>query len=90
MATYFIGDIQGCFDELMLLLKKINFDHHCDTLYLTGDLIGRGPKALETLEFITAHQSSINTVLGNHDIHFLAISCGIKKAKKSKKSQKVN
>ncbi|NRA82520.1 MAG: symmetrical bis(5'-nucleosyl)-tetraphosphatase [Gammaproteobacteria bacterium] len=83
MATYFIGDIQGCFDELMLLLKKINFDHHCDTLYLTGDLIGRGPKALETLEFITAHQSSINTVLGNHDIHFLAISCGIKKAKKS-------
>ena len=85
MATYFIGDIQGCFDELMLLLKKLNFDHHQDRLYLTGDLIGRGPNALETLDFITRHQASISTVLGNHDLHFLAISCGIKQAKPSDK-----
>lgn len=81
MATYFIGDIQGCFDELMLLLNKLNFDHRHDTLYLTGDLIGRGPDSLATLEFVTQHQNSIKTVLGNHDLHFLAICCGIKEAK---------
>jgi len=81
MASYFIGDIQGCFDEFRLLLAKINFDHDQDTLFLTGDLIGRGPKALETLEYVTAHPNSIKTVLGNHDLHFLAISCGLQLAK---------
>jgi bis(5'-nucleosyl)-tetraphosphatase (symmetrical) len=85
MATYFIGDVQGCFDELSLLLAKINFNHDCDTLYLTGDLIGRGPKALQTLEFLSAHQDSIKTVLGNHDLHFLAIACGIQPAKAADK-----
>jgi bis(5'-nucleosyl)-tetraphosphatase (symmetrical) len=89
MATYFIGDIQGCFDEFMLLLNKVNFNHHCDRLYLTGDLIGRGPDSLATLEYVTQHQDSIKTVLGNHDLHFLAISCGIKQAKPSDKFEQL-
>ncbi len=83
MANYFIGDIQGCFDEFQQLLKKISFCPTNDTLYLSGDLIGRGPKALETLEFVSAHQHCIKTVLGNHDLHFLAIANGIKSAKPS-------
>jgi len=85
MATYFVGDIQGCFDEFKQLLAAINFCGNNDTLYLAGDLIGRGPKSLETLEFIVANQSSIHTVLGNHDLHFLAIANGIKSAKESDK-----
>lgn len=83
MANYFIGDIQGCFDEFQQLLEKIDFNPRQDTLYLTGDLIGRGPKSLETLAFVSSHQDSVQTVLGNHDLHFLAIANGIKKAKPS-------
>lgn len=83
MATYFIGDIQGCFDEFKLLLDKISFSPDTDTLYLAGDLIGRGPKSLETLDYIIQYQDAIHTVLGNHDLHFLAIANGIKSAKPS-------
>lgn len=81
MATYFIGDLQACFDEFNLLLEQLNFNHQRDHLYLVGDLIGRGPQAEETLAFLLAHQASIHPVLGNHDLHFLAIANGIKKAK---------
>jgi len=83
VATYFIGDIQACFDEFILLLQQVNFNHQRDHLYLVGDLIGRGPQALETLEYLIAHQNSIHPVLGNHDLHFLAISYGVKAAKKN-------
>ncbi|NRA61216.1 MAG: symmetrical bis(5'-nucleosyl)-tetraphosphatase [Psychrobium sp.] len=83
MATYFIGDVQGCYDEFLLLLKKIKFDHRRDTLYLAGDMIGRGPKSLEMLSYLVQYQDSIKTVLGNHDLHFLAICSGIKQAKES-------
>ncbi len=83
MATYFIGDVQGCYDEFLLLLKKIKFDHRRDTLYLAGDMIGRGPSSLEMLSYLVQHQNSIKTVLGNHDLHFLAICNGIKQAKDS-------
>ena len=61
MATYFIGDIQACFDEFILLLEQIEFDHQQDHLYLVGDLIGRGPKPKETLDYLIAHQSSIQS-----------------------------
>jgi len=83
MATYFIGDIQGCFDEFELLLQKLAFCPTKDTLYLAGDLIGRGPKSLETLAFVSKHRDIIFPVLGNHDLHFLAIANGIKRAKPS-------
>jgi len=89
VATYFIGDIQACFDEFYLLLKQLNFNHQRDHLYLVGDLIGRGPQAVEVLDFLLAHQTSIHPVLGNHDLHFLAIANGLKTAKASDKFERL-
>ncbi|MDQ7048723.1 MAG: metallophosphoesterase [Enterobacterales bacterium] len=74
MATYAIGDIQGCYQSFRKLLNEINFNPNSDKLLLAGDLINRGPKSLETMDFILTHQSSIQAVLGNHDLHFLAIA----------------
>lgn len=76
MAHYAIGDIQGCFDELTALLGKIGFNHGTDTLWLTGDIVNRGPKSLETLQFCIRHENSVQIVLGNHDLHLLAVGCG--------------
>ena len=71
MPSYVIGDVQGCFDELVLLLDKINFDSNNDELIFAGDLINRGPKSLEVLEFCLDNKKSIEVVLGNHDIYLL-------------------
>ncbi|QEY26567.1 symmetrical bis(5'-nucleosyl)-tetraphosphatase [Neisseria zalophi] len=76
MAHYAIGDVQGCFQELTALLNKIDFNHGKDTLWLTGDIVNRGPQSLETLQFVMQHESSIRTILGNHDLHLLAVSYG--------------
>ncbi|MFQ3208644.1 MAG: bis(5'-nucleosyl)-tetraphosphatase (symmetrical) [Colwellia sp.] len=83
MAIYLVGDIQGCFNELSSLLSKVNFDSKDDTLYLAGDLVARGPDSLDTLRFIKSLGKSAKVVLGNHDLHLLAVHAGIKKAKKS-------
>lgn len=72
MATYAIGDLQGCFDELMDLLELINFNQQTDTLWFTGDLVNRGPQSLECLRFVKEHNHI--TVLGNHDLHLLAVA----------------
>ena len=66
MSTYAIGDLQGCFDPFMRLLEKIQFDEKQDTLWLTGDLVNRGPQSLETLRFIKNLGSHAITILGNH------------------------
>ncbi|MCY7294445.1 symmetrical bis(5'-nucleosyl)-tetraphosphatase [Alteromonas sp. a30] len=79
MSTYVVGDIQGCYLGLMALLEKLQFNPQKDKLYAVGDLIGRGPNALETLDFLYQLGDGFDTVLGNHDLHFLAVYHGIKK-----------
>lgn len=85
MAIYLVGDIQGCFSELTALLQQVNFDGERDTLYIAGDLVARGPDSLATLRFIKSLGSSAKVVLGNHDLHLLAVHAGIKRVKRSDK-----
>jgi len=81
MSLYLVGDVQGCFSELQALLKKVNFDAQQDQLYLAGDIVARGKQSLETLRFVKSLGSSAKMVLGNHDLHLLAIHEKLKKAK---------
>ena len=78
MATYAIGDIQGCYDELIILLDKIKFQSEQDQLLICGDIINRGPKSLETIEFLYSIKKNCHITLGNHDLHFLAVAEGVK------------
>lgn len=78
MATYVVGDIQGCYDGMMRLLKKLQFAPNTDRLYAVGDLVGRGPQPLEVIEYLYGLGDCFNTVLGNHDLHFLAVYAGLK------------
>jgi bis(5'-nucleosyl)-tetraphosphatase (symmetrical) len=78
MAVYAIGDVQGCFDELQALLELIGFNPAEDRLWFAGDLVNRGPKSLQTLRFIRCLGHSAVSVLGNHDLHLIAMSLGHK------------
>ena len=89
MATWAIGDIQGCFDSLMELCRVIELDSEADRLWLAGDLVNRGPRSLEVLRW--AHRiheqygdGALQVVLGNHDLHLLACLAGVVSARPKK------
>lgn len=82
MATYAIGDIQGCYHAFTALLSRLQFNPKQDKLWLVGDLINRGSGSLEVLRWCYQHQQSIKMVLGNHDLHALAVAHQLKPAHK--------
>ena len=79
MPLYCIGDLQGCFSPFQRLLEKIDFSPSRDTLFLLGDLVNRGPDSLGVLRCLTALGDSAQCVLGNHDLHLLALWQGVRK-----------
>ena len=82
MATYAIGDIQGCFDELQALLGEIGFSAGRDRLWFVGDLVNRGPASLQVLRFVKSLGPAALTVLGNHDLHLAMLDGGYGKPNK--------
>ena len=86
MAHYVVGDVQGCFQELKALLKKINFNSNKDKLIFAGDLVNRGGESEKVLDFCIKNKKSVKAVLGNHDFYLLYL---IEHAKKDKSLKKV-
>ena len=78
MARFAIGDIQGCYHSLMQLLAEINFQPARDQLWLVGDIINRGNGSLEVLRWAYAHRDQIRLVLGNHELHAIAVAHGVR------------
>lgn len=77
MATYVVGDIQGCCTEFRQLLEQMRFDPAADRLWLVGDLVNRGPDSLGVLRLVKSLGNAAITVLGNHDLHLLAVAEGV-------------
>ncbi|MCB9899121.1 MAG: symmetrical bis(5'-nucleosyl)-tetraphosphatase [Planctomycetes bacterium] len=76
MASYAIGDLQGCFATYQRLLRRIEFRPGRDRLLLVGDLVNRGPRSLDVLRWTLRHDAHVHAVLGNHDLHLLAVAAG--------------
>ncbi len=82
MSTYVIGDIHGCFATLERLLEDIEYSRSRDTLWLTGDLVNRGPRSLEVVEWARQNADHVVTVLGNHDLHLVSCYLGLRKKRR--------
>lgn len=78
MAVYAVGDIQGCLEALKRLLDKTQFDPERDHLLSVGDVVNRGPNSLDTLRFVKNLGGNFSMVLGNHDLHLLAVAAGVR------------
>jgi bis(5'-nucleosyl)-tetraphosphatase (symmetrical) len=83
VSRYAIGDVQGCYTELRELLGQLKFSSDRDQLWFVGDLVNRGPQSLEVLRFVRALRENAVTVLGNHDLHLLAVACGSHRKRKA-------
>jgi bis(5'-nucleosyl)-tetraphosphatase (symmetrical) len=83
MSTYAVGDIQGCFDVLRRLLDQVAFDLSQDHLWVVGDIVNRGPQSLDALRFIYSLGDHAKVVLGNHDLHLLAVAHNLRPMSKS-------
>lgn len=82
MTRYAVGDVQGCFGPLQRLLTRVDFDPSRDQLWSVGDIVNRGPQSLECLRFFCALGDSARVVLGNHDLHLLAVAHGARSPKR--------
>ena len=78
MATYVIGDVHGCYNSLMSLLEKVTFGHD-DTIWFVGDLVNNGPSSAKVVRWAREHEDQVVCVLGNHDLHLLAVAYQSKK-----------
>lgn len=83
MSRHALGDVQGCCGELRALLTRIGFSADRDRLWFVGDLVNRGPRSLEVLRFVRDLGDNAIVVLGNHDLHLLAVACGARPARRS-------
>ncbi|MFL6600638.1 MAG: symmetrical bis(5'-nucleosyl)-tetraphosphatase [Steroidobacteraceae bacterium] len=83
MTRYAIGDVQGCYDELQALIARLDFSADRDQIYFVGDLVNRGPASLQVLRFVRSLGDNAVVVLGNHDLHLLAVVHGVRRNRKS-------
>ena len=89
MSVYAIGDIQGCYKQFCKLIAKIEFNPDSDHLYLVGDLVNRGPDSLSMIKFVMRHRECVSLVLGNHELHLLAVLDGVKNLRPSDNFQAI-
>ena len=89
MTVYAVGDLQGCLKPLQCLLQEVAFEPGKDRLWLVGDLVNRGPQSLDTLRFLYAMRDSLTCVLGNHDLHLLAVAHNRERLKKGDTLQEI-
>jgi len=89
MSTYVVGDIQGCLQPLKCLLRAVKFNSDKDVLWSVGDIVNRGPKSLHVLRYLYDMREHLVMVLGNHDLHLLAVAAGVRKPSRSDTLDKI-